>query len=192
MAPWDPDPLVQEKVDGDGFGASLLLGPEGNLLCALCHRRVREYPVSGGPSSCCESVYDPAKVRQAHALLRSFGFQGLAMVEFKGPYILEVNPRIWGSFPLTEKACSPMAALYARASAGERVEYTPRDYRSGVRMRFLLNDTLASLNLLRHGRLASAASGALDFFRAREALWAEDDPAPFWTYLRGTLRRRGG
>ena len=62
----------------------------------------------------------------------------MAMVEFKGPYILEVNPRIWGSFPLTEKADSPMLLLYARAAAGEAVSFAPWDYRTGVRMRFLL------------------------------------------------------
>ena len=39
----------------------------------------------------------PARIEQAHALLRSFGFVGFAMVEYKGDCILEVNPRIWGS-----------------------------------------------------------------------------------------------
>ena len=190
VAACDPAPLVQEKVEGEGFGASLLLGRNGELLCTLCHRRVREYPVTGGPSSCCESVYDGEKVRQAHRLLRSFGFQGLAMVEFKGPYILEVNPRIWGSFPLTEKADSPMLLLYARAAAGEAVSFAPWDYRTGVRMRFLLNDTLASLDLLRSGKPGAFLGGMLDFFRAKEALSARDDPAPLRVYLRNALGKR--
>ena len=47
----------------------------------------------------------------------------MAMVEFKGDCLLEVNPRVWGSFPMTEAAQSPFTAHYARAAAGERVAY---------------------------------------------------------------------
>ena len=190
VAAYDPAPLVQEKVQGEGGGASLLLGREGELLDALCHRRIREYPVTGGPSSCCESVYWEERVQQAARLLRSFGFQGLAMVEFKGPYLLEVNPRIWGSFPLTEKTGSPMALRYVQAATGEPVAYVPKDYRAGVRMRFLLNDTAAALDHLRRGHVGAALSAALDTFRAREALTSWDDPAPLGRYLRNTLRKR--
>lgn len=187
MAAWDPEPVVQEIVGGDGAGASLLLGRGGELLGALCHRRIREYPISGGPSACCESFYDETLIAQAHRLLRSFGFEGLAMVEYKGGRVLEVNPRIWGSFPLTEKCGSPLALRYARAAAGEAVSYTPRDYRSGVRMRFLLNDTAALLALLRRGHFRAFFSGLPDCFRAVEALSDRDDPVPMRRYLRDTL-----
>lgn len=189
MGRYDPDPIVQEKITGPGEGVSLLLGQEGELLCALCHRRIREYPVSGGPSTCCISVYDEKKIAQAHALLKSFGFRGLAMVEFKGDRVLEVNPRIWGSFPLTEQAGSPMALLYAMAAAGEQTVYTPGDYAVGVRMRFVLNDTAAVLDALRHGRVKTALGALPDLFRAREALGAKDDRAPFRNYLKRSLKR---
>ena len=184
LAPWDPEPVVQEYVQGAGMGVSVLMGSGGILLGALCHRRVREYPISGGPSACCESVYDPERITQAARLLRSFHFQGLAMVEWKGDKVLEVNPRIWGSFPLTEKTGSPLAVNYARAAAGEAVDYAARDYKTGVRMRFLLNDSAALLSLLRHGRFRDFFSGLPDCFRAEEALSSRDDPAPMRRYLR--------
>ena len=190
LEPYDPRPIVQEKVEGDGAGASLLLGREGELLGAIYHRRIREYPIGGGPSTCCESVYDADKVRLAHRLLASFGFQGLAMVEFKGNRVLEVNPRIWGSFPLTACAGSPLAVNYARASAGERISYAPEDYAAGVRMRFLLNDSAALLSLLTHGKAVAFLHGLGDLFRAREALSDRRDPAPFRVYLRQTLLHR--
>lgn len=189
LAPYDPSPIVQERVEGDGCGASLLLDREGRLVCALCHRRVREYPIAGGPSACCVSEYDQDRVERAHRLLRSFGFVGAAMVEFKGDRLLEVNPRIWGSFPLTERAESPFAALYARAAAGERLDYQPEDYRAGVKMRFLLNDTLATLSLLKAGRLGPALRGIGDMVTAQEALKAKDDPLPQRAYIRQALKR---
>ena len=190
MSRYDPSPIVQEKVEGTGAGASLLLDREGRLISAICHRRIREYPASGGPSTCCESFYDEKMIDHAYRLLSSFGFVGMAMVEFKGPFVLEVNPRVWGSFPMTERADSPFAQRYARAAAGERLDYAPRDYQTGVRMRFTLNDGAAMLDYLRHGRPGPFFLGMADWFRAREALSAGDDPAPWRRYLRNTLLRR--
>lgn len=190
MSKHDPHPIVQEKVEGDGRGASLLLDRDSRLICALCHRRIREYPASGGPSTCCESFYDEALIQRAYRLLASFGFVGMAMVEFKGDRVLEVNPRVWGSFPMTERADSPFAVRYAQAAAGERLAYAPQDYKTGVRMRFTLNDGAAMLDYLRHGKPGPFFQGMADWFRAKEALSARDDPAPFRRYLRNTLLRR--
>lgn len=147
MAPYDPHPLIQERIRGQGTGASLLLDRQGRLVSAMCHRRIREYPVSGGPSTCCESFWDEELVEKAYRLLRSFGFVGMAMVEFKGDCLLEVNPRVWGSFPMTEAAGSPFVEHYARAARGETVPYEAGDYKKGQRMRFLLNDSLATPGL---------------------------------------------
>lgn len=190
MSKYDPHPIVQEKVEGEGAGASLLLDRDSRLIAALCHRRVREYPASGGPSTCCESFYDESMIGRAYELLASFGFVGMAMVEFKGGRVLEVNPRVWGSFPMTERAGSPFAVRYARAARGERLDYAPLDYKTGVRMRFTLNDGAAMLDYLRHGRPGPFFQGMADWFRAEEALSAGDDPAPFRRYLRNTLLRR--
>lgn len=190
MTRYDPEPIVQEKIDGEGLGVSLLLDRNSRLISALCHRRIREYPVSGGPSTCCESFYDGEKIEMAYKLLQSFGFVGMAMVEFKGRCLLEVNPRVWGSFPMTEQAESSFTEKYARAAAGEPVDYTPGDYISGVKMRFLLNDTLAVLGYFRRGQWRRAFGGVLDAFRAREALGAKDDPAPFRRYLQNYLLRK--
>ncbi len=190
MSRCDPAPIVQEKVEGAGAGASLLLDRESRLIAALCHRRIREYPASGGPSTCCESFYDEKLIDRAYRLLASFRFVGMAMVEFKGNCVLEVNPRVWGSFPMTERANSPFAVRYARAARGERLDYEPHDYQTGLRMRFTLNDGAAMLDYLRHGRPGPFFQGMGDWFRAQEALSAKDDPAPFRRYLRNTLLKR--
>ncbi len=187
---YDPCPIVQQKVTGAGAGVSLLLGRGSELLGALCHRRVREYPISGGPSTCCVSFYDGKMIAQAYELLKSFHFTGLAMVEFKGDCILEVNPRVWGSFPMTEAAQSPIVAHYARAAQGENITYTAKDYRTGVKMRFLLNDTLAALSYLKAGRVKEGLCGLGDFFTAKEALSAKGDGRVLRAYLRKSLFER--
>ena len=190
MRQYDPQPLVQQKITGDGAGVSLLLDSDGKLICALCHRRIREYPVSGGPSTCCESFYDEAMIKQAYQLLHSFGFVGFAMVEFKGSCILEVNPRVWGSFPMTEATDSPLVVQYARAASGQAVQYTPKDYKVGVRMRFLLNDTVAILHYLKAGQIGTALRGIGDVFTAKEALHCKGDNRVFRAYLKQSLLKR--
>ena len=168
----------------------MLLDSDSKLICALCHRRIREYPVSGGPSTCCESFYDEAMIEQAYQLLHSFGFVGFAMVEFKGSCILEVNPRVWGSFPMTEATDSPLVAQYARAASGQAVQYTPKDYKVGVRMRFLLNDTVAILHYLKAGQIGTALRGMGDVFTAKEALHCKGDNQVFRAYLKQSLLKR--
>ena len=189
MKELDPEPIVQEKIEGDGRGVSLLLGRDGELLSAICHRRLREFPASGGPSTLCVTEYDEFAIKKAHKLLKSFGFIGMAMVEFKGDAILEVNPRVWGSFPLTVFAGSSFTEKYAKAASGEKVGYTPRDYELGKKMRFAINDLAASADLIRHGRIGKGVAGLVDFFRVPEALKDADDPAPYKKYLRSYYKR---
>ena len=159
------------------------------LLSAICHRRLREFPASGGPSTLCVTEYDEFAIKKAHKLLKSFGFIGMAMVEFKGDAILEVNPRVWGSFPLTVFAGSSFTEKYAKAASGEKVGYTPRDYELGKKMRFAINDLAASADLIRHGRIGKGVAGLVDFFRVPEALKDADDPAPYKKYLRSYYKR---
>ena len=191
MAAYDPDPVIQELISGDGQGVCLVMDRESRPVAVFCHRRIREYPISGGPSACCVSIYDEALVNAAIRLLQALHFVGIAMVEFKGDRVLEINPRIWGSFPLTDVCGSNFAADYVRAATGEEFSAPDNYYRRGRRMRFLLNDTLACLSYLRHGRPAAFFGGLVDIFRAREALFRFTDQKPFWRYLYLTLRERG-
>ena len=63
------DPIVQEYLPGAAYGCSVL-AKDGAVYRSLCHRRVREYPVSGGPSSCCESVSREDLLAFSEALVR--------------------------------------------------------------------------------------------------------------------------
>ena len=94
-----PFPQVQEYIKGGGFGFFAITDSSGNPVATFCHRRLREYPISGGPSTLCESFHDPTLVRLGGDLLRAMKWRGVAMVEFKqnaetGVYhFLEINPR---------------------------------------------------------------------------------------------------
>ncbi len=144
-----PFPLVQERVRGEGFGVGLV-ARDGRVLASVAHRRVREYPVSGGPSSCCETVDDPRLEELAARVIGAFGWTGAAMVEFKRDdeyRLMEVNPRFWGALPLAEAAGVNLPHLLARMAMGDEPASRPVP-RAGVRLRFLPMDLAAAWSAL--------------------------------------------
>lgn len=101
----DHGPLVQEYVPGEGW-AYFALYWEGRRVRRFMHRRVREWPPSGGTSAAAESVLDaPELERAGEALLDALNWHGVAMVEGKrtpdGQFVLmEINAKFWGSHDL--------------------------------------------------------------------------------------------
>jgi predicted ATP-grasp superfamily ATP-dependent carboligase len=95
--------LAQEYIAGEGYGFSALYW-NGVLQRSLMHRRVREWPPSGGTSACAESVPEaPALAAAGATLLDALRWHGVAMVEFKGALapgalaLIEINAKFWGS-----------------------------------------------------------------------------------------------
>lgn len=93
--------IAQSHVAGDGYGFSALYW-HGVRVRGFAHRRVREWPPSGGTSACAESVTGAPEIERAGAaLLDALKWHGVAMVEFKGspaqPVLIEINAKFWGS-----------------------------------------------------------------------------------------------
>lgn len=186
-------PLVQAYLPGAGLGCSLL-AQEGRVLASICHRRVREYPVSGGPSSCCETVRRADLEEFAARLVRRTGYTGLCMVEFKEdaagkPRILEVNPRVWGSFPLTRASRSGIPLGWLQASLG--MEAGPPKEPQQRRMIFALSDFLAGVGYLRRGEPKKTLSALADLVnpKVRDGVFEWGDIRPGLAYLRALLAK---
>jgi predicted ATP-grasp superfamily ATP-dependent carboligase len=96
--------LIQDFVEGEGIGFSGFFR-DGHTLVGYAHRRVAEYPVSGGSSAMREAYpYGDAAALEALVarVLNAAPWSGFAMFELKrrGPedfVFIECNPRIWGS-----------------------------------------------------------------------------------------------
>jgi len=144
-----PRPIVQDYIPegGGAFGASVLVGPQGERLASFVHRRLREYPVSGGASTFRTSVRDPQLVEIAFRILGAVGWLGVAMAEFRYdprdglPKLIELNPRFWGSLNLAIQSGVDFPYLLYRMAQGERIEPV-HDYREGVVGRWLLQGDL--------------------------------------------------
>lgn len=137
--------LVQQCIVGYGAGVGLL-AKDGELLMSYEYKRLREFPVSGGPSTLRETIDFPELKSAAKKLIEALNWSGLAMVEFKVdenncPWLLEINPRTWGSIELASVASLNFADAYAKLSIGETVK--TKKAQIGKRCRWLIPGDIA-------------------------------------------------
>jgi len=192
-----PFPLIQEWIpDGGGtYGISALFDEGSNVKAAFVHKKLRMYPIEGGPSTLGEGVEHPQIMDLGLSLLKSLSWVGVGMVEFKVdprdgiPKLMEVNPRFWGSLQLAISSGVDFPYLLFRMARRERFEPAVR-YRVGKRFRWLLlGDILHFLNNPNRFHLHPS------FFRFFDPnttydIFSKDDPFPllgsvatFFTFL---------
>jgi len=136
--------MLQEYIEGFGSGVFLLYD-HGRCVAHFAYKRLREKPPTGCVSVLSESVEaDPEQLSAAKALLDKVKWHGVAMVEFKvdaagNPYVIEVNPRFWGSLQLAIDSGVDFPMLLHKATIGEPYE-SICDYSVGQKLRWLLGD----------------------------------------------------
>ena len=189
------DPIVQEYLPGEAFGCSVL-AKDGTVYRTICHHRLREYPVSGGPSSCCESISRPDLCAYAEKIVQETGFSGLAMFEFKcgaggAPRLLEINPRVWGTFPLTRASGSDFA--YSWFCLAANLPLPEEQPAAPVRMVYYPADFAAALGYLRSGKPGQFFAVLRDFINpaVKNGIGDKKDPAPARAYFRNLFCRGG-
>lgn len=134
-------PVIQEYITGEGYGFFALYN-HGTARAIFMHKRIREYPVTGGPSAVAESVYDPALRDAGLRILDSLKWHGVAMVEFKkntktGEFVLmEINPKFWGSLGLSIAAGVDFPYLTCMMAMGGDIDPVFH-YETGVKYRWL-------------------------------------------------------
>ena len=158
-------PVVQNYVDGEGWGVSCLYW-NGERIAHFTHRRLREKTITGGTSTLREHQPNSLLEQMAFTLLDALKWHGLAMVEFKydpvnkKAYFIEINPRLWGSIHLAISAGVEFPyLLYLCATKG------PEDackYQKSCmvkypwRSRWYLGDCIGAVDRLKNGRFKEA------------------------------------
>ena len=193
-------PVVQGYLPGRALGCSVL-ARSGQAMAAICHQRVREYPVSGGPSSCCQCVEREDIRTYAARLTAETGLTGLAMFEFKedrdgAPRLLECNPRVWGTFPLTRVSGSGIPLLWCALAwnAGNPDNPAPLPALTpprGRRMIFAASDLMAAAGYARRGSPGRALGALGDLLNpwVRDGLFEWGDMLHALAYFRSLLAK---
>lgn len=134
--------VAQEYVRGTGYGVSMLFN-RGKLRAKFTHERLQELPVTGGISTVRVGVVCPVLEEYAQRLLEHVQFHGVAMVEFKHDkntgqsWLIEVNPRFWGSLALAIQSGVDFPYLLFRMANEGDVDPVV-EYQSGLVVKWLL------------------------------------------------------
>lgn len=180
-----PYPLIQEFIprEGPGYGASFLLNENGQVKASFVHKRLREYPVTGGASTLRESVRRDDIRDMALTLLKVLDWFGVAMVEFKIdprdgiPKLMEINPRFWGSLSLAVEAGVDFPYLLYLMSRGKKFKPVEH-YQIGKKCRWLLPGDI--LHFIHNPRRGSLLPQFLHFWDRNTAydILSLEDPLP--------------
>jgi len=201
---WRTDPtfglrhLIQEFCPGQGIGIETLM-LDGRPLALFQHRRLKEFPASGGVSvvAVSEPVH-PELAEHAVRLLRALKWSGVAMVEFRVDdesgrvALMEVNGRYWGSLALSIQAGIDFPWYAWQVAHGERPACPPA-YRLGVRARWSAG-AFQRLGAVAQDRGAWSFSREFtavirDFLPpTRDMLWSRRDPRPAIEDVARTMR----
>lgn len=133
--------LIQEYISGRGAGVAYLFN-RGRLRASFAYMRLREYPITGGPSTLRISIEHNQMMEAGKRLLEKLGWHGVAMVEFKltsndNPVLMEINGRFWGSLALAYYSGVDFPyLLYRMAVDGDVTPVTK--YKTGVLCRWLI------------------------------------------------------
>lgn len=139
--------IAQEFIPKDyEFGIYAAMDKTSEPVALSAQRRLRSYPVKGGPSTLRESFRNPITemaTRLSFKLLQEMKWVGVAMVEFRVdarsgvPKLMEVNPRFWGSLNLSLLAGVDFPFIQFQIATGHSV-IPNLNYEAGVKSRWLL------------------------------------------------------
>lgn len=168
--------LIQEYIPGEGYGFFSLFN-KGRVRAIFMHKRIREYPITGGPSTAAESIYDQELKDIGLKLLEDLNWHGVAMVEFKkdaryGDFkLMEINPKFWGSLDLAIAAGVDFPYLAVKMAIEGDVEPI-LTYKVGLKFRWLFPDD--TLHVIAKPSSVMAFIG--DFFdkNVKSNIWLTD------------------
>ena len=176
IVPPDEPLLIQERAEGPLIGLALVLDTAGRLVARFQQFAHRLWPVDAGGSTLAESMApDQDLVERSTRMLADTGFSGLAQLQFlrtsRGPALIDVNPRYYGSMSLASASGINLAEIWHSVVTGRPVS-SPPPYRLGVSYRWLEGDFSAAMNGSPERLLARKPKP-----KSGQA-WAPDDPVP--------------
>ena len=128
------DVIFQEYVDGTATYAHNGYFENGRPVISFQHVEVRSVPRRGGSGTRVRAIADPALAALGDRLMAELEWNGVAQVEFKrssehGFVLMEINPKLWASYPLALPARRPVIATAAGRALGTPIRSlgVPRD-----------------------------------------------------------------
>jgi ATP-grasp domain-containing protein len=176
-------PYVQEQMRAVG---GVLW--QGEMVAAVHQRYLRTWPPDCGTSSAAESV-DPDTDLESKLIALLGEYEGVFQAQLAGPYLLDVNPRPYGSMPLAVASGVNLPALYCDLLRGLEVRHVRSE--PGMFYRWVEADLRRLWRDVRGGRLGvwSALRELRPRRGAAHSTESLSDPGPMLARLRFAASR---
>jgi biotin carboxylase len=163
----------------------------GELVCAVHQVTHRTWPPDGPSAYAQTTAADPDLEQGVARLLGLVGWSGVFQAQFIESdgrnYLIDFNPRLYGSVSLAVFAGLNLPAIWANLLVGGAP--AAGNYRVGVRYRCEERDLRALLAALAHGRVGVVVDGLVPRRRTVHAIFSRRDPLPAITSIAKLSRR---
>lgn len=131
-----PDSIIQNYLDGEEFTVDIFNDFEGKIIGAVCRKRIA---TKAGVSVKGVTVKDWDLLNASMKIAESLKIIGPANIQFfrtKDGFFstAEINPRFSGGLALSIEAGLNSPLLLVKLLKGEKPDYKPGDYKTGVYM----------------------------------------------------------
>lgn len=159
----------------------------GRLRAVVHQRYVRTWPIGCGTACYAVSV-EADRDLEGRVVRLLEGFSGIFQAQFLGPYLIDLNPRVYGSMPLAVAAGANLPALLCDLVRGVEVEL--QRGRAGVPYRWVEGDLRHVARAARRGhmRWREVVSAMRPRTGTAHSVACLRDPGPF---INGMLRAAG-
>lgn len=187
---------LQRKIEGETHCVAMLFN-QGCLRAKVAYKQLREYPLRNGQATLRISIDSPRAESDLQRLLEHTRWHGICQADFlvdsaKGiPYLIDINPRFWGSLAQGIAAGVDFPYLYYKiALDGDVAPVTV--FKKGVMTRWVGGDLRAFFPLF-YGSNDKVAFLREFFYPAKGEIYKDDisfqDPLPFFTWYVDVLSR---
>jgi protein-tyrosine-phosphatase len=146
--------MVQEFIEGFGIGFNFI-SSTGVVANAYIHKRINEHD---GVSSYREMLDENAfgNSERSRALIKSIGWNGVGMLEYKAgngePVLMELNGRFFGSIDLSVKSGLNLPYQFLQLEIENKIPVA-QSFKIGTKVRNLHDEVLLNLFALAKGKL---------------------------------------
>lgn len=187
-------PVVQEYVEGTGFGVEALIC-NSKPVAVFAHKRLREYPITGGASTLRVGIRNKKLVSLSLKMLNSMNWEGIAMVEFRADekieniHLLEVNGRFWGSLSLAIASGVDFPYLLYKSSVNEDTS-SMHGYKVGIKRKWIVPGEILwlSSSIISGKGVTTSLFKILETFDVPDDIFMVPDPLPIFGALKTTFQ----
>ena len=148
-----PGPLMVQPALSEAIHAIVGVAWRGKLVAAAHQVHQRIWPRDCG-DACYAVTTAPARELEAGLEALLADFDGVFQAEFAGPYLLDLNPRVYGSMPLAVSAGANLPAIFCDLL--QRGDVPPQRARPGVAYHWWEGDARHLSSQWRAGELRMA------------------------------------